>query len=107
MSRTTSRSNSLEVARTIIGIARTSIDIGIMFNRHDWEKIKNEPGLLDDMIASFKARAVESKKIALQLEALRDDTRNFCTVCGSEFVGRTDARYCSPACRQRAYRTRQ
>ena len=30
-----------------------------------------------------------------------------CAVCGSEFHGRADARYCSPACRQKSYRTRQ
>lgn len=26
--------------------------------------------------------------------------------CGTEFHGRTDAQYCSPACRQKAYRER-
>ncbi len=28
-----------------------------------------------------------------------------CTRCTSEFHGRSDAKYCSPACRQQAYRT--
>lgn len=30
-----------------------------------------------------------------------------CDVCGTEFHGRADAAYCSPACRQKAYRRRQ
>lgn len=30
-----------------------------------------------------------------------------CPVCSRPFTGRHDARYCSPACRQRAYRTRR
>jgi hypothetical protein len=29
-----------------------------------------------------------------------------CTECASEFHGRADAKYCSPACRQRAHRDR-
>lgn len=29
-----------------------------------------------------------------------------CAQCGSPVLGRTDRRYCSPACRQRAYRRR-
>jgi hypothetical protein len=29
-----------------------------------------------------------------------------CTVCGGDFYGRTDAAYCSTACRQKAYRAR-
>jgi hypothetical protein len=29
-----------------------------------------------------------------------------CTVCAAQFHGRSDAQYCSPACRQRAYRER-
>lgn len=29
-----------------------------------------------------------------------------CEGCGAEMTGRTDRRYCSPACRQRAYRQR-
>lgn len=29
-----------------------------------------------------------------------------CDVCGNTFAGRADARYCSPKCRQKAYRTR-
>jgi hypothetical protein len=29
-----------------------------------------------------------------------------CAECGSEFHGRSDARYCSPTCRQAAYRQR-
>jgi len=30
-----------------------------------------------------------------------------CVVCGSEFVARAGALYCSSACRQKAYRDRQ
>jgi hypothetical protein len=30
-----------------------------------------------------------------------------CTRCGGPFQGRGDARYCSPACRQHAYRSRE
>lgn len=29
-----------------------------------------------------------------------------CSVCGGDFEGRADARYCSPACRQKASRAR-
>lgn len=29
-----------------------------------------------------------------------------CTICAAEFDGRADAKYCSPACRQRAHRKR-
>ena len=30
-----------------------------------------------------------------------------CTICAGEFDGRADAKYCSPACRQRAHRQRK
>lgn len=30
-----------------------------------------------------------------------------CSVCGGSLAGRADTAYCSPACRQRAYRLRQ
>lgn len=33
--------------------------------------------------------------------------RHDCEQCGGQFLGRADARYCSSACRQRAYRERQ
>lgn len=39
-------------------------------------------------------------------DAVRVPTSHECEGCGDEFEGRTDARYCSSACRQRAYRTR-
>jgi hypothetical protein len=29
-----------------------------------------------------------------------------CVECGTDFAGRADGRYCSAACKQRAYRTR-
>ena len=32
--------------------------------------------------------------------------RQVCWVCGSEFYGRADARYCRNACRQKAHRSR-
>ena len=40
-------------------------------------------------------------------EALRNDVRN-CWACDDAFLAmREDTRYCSPACRQRAYRQRR
>jgi hypothetical protein len=35
------------------------------------------------------------------------EMQHVCTVCGAAFTGRRDARVCSPACRQKAFRTRQ
>lgn len=41
-------------------------------------------------------------------QAARGDLTRHCEVCHEEFTPqRADARYCSPACRQRAYRERQ
>jgi len=33
-------------------------------------------------------------------------TEKLCSECGASFYGRSDARYCSPSCRQKAYRGR-
>lgn len=43
-------------------------------------------------------RVRRSRKKAMELRA--------CTSCGKSFKGRADARFCSPPCRQQAYRQR-
>lgn len=48
--------------------------------------------------------AINAKRKARRIKA-RQARRKPCAICGNEFRGkRKDARYCSPACRQRAHR---
>lgn len=46
------------------------------------------------------------RQAILRRQAPRDRSRE-CDTCGNTFTGRAGAKYCSPACRQKAYRARQ
>jgi hypothetical protein len=51
-----------------------------------------------------RSREASSQRVRARLRA----QQRLCEVCGASFVGtRADARSCSPACRQKAYRQRQ
>lgn len=69
--------------------------------------IQSDPELIDHLIALSAANEAASREDRLQLIAMRDGSKRNCEGCGDSFVAaRSDARYCSSACRQRAYRQR-
>lgn len=59
------------------------------------------------MIAVARERESEQREMRLRLEALQDGSLlPECEHCGSEFTGRSDARFCSTQCRVAAHRAR-
>jgi len=59
-----------------------------------------------ETVESLRERESELRKERLRLEALRDNAGLLpeCERCGVEFVGRSDARFCSTRCRVAAHR---
>jgi hypothetical protein len=47
------------------------------------------------------------RKLRLRLVELDNAEQTTCRTCGGPVFGRADARYCSAACRQKAYRQRR
>lgn len=59
------------------------------------------------LIAQAREREVEQRKYRQRLEALQSgEVLPECEHCGSDFVGRSDARYCSTRCRVAAHRAK-
>lgn len=69
--------------------------------------LRDEPGLLDHLIELSRAIEDNAREDRVRFIAMRDGSTRHCTTCGDPFVAlRSDARYCSPRCRQKAYRQR-
>ncbi|WP_282848349.1 hypothetical protein [Microbacterium oxydans] len=69
--------------------------------------IRDEPGLLDHLIELAQAQEAIARQDRLRFIAMRDGSNRNCETCGEGFVAsRSDARYCSSPCRQKAYRAR-
>lgn len=69
--------------------------------------IRDEPGLLDRLIELAQAQEAIARQDRLRFIAMRDGSNRNCETCGEGFVAsRSDARYCSSPCRQKAYRAR-
>lgn len=69
--------------------------------------IRDEPGLLDHLIQLAQAQEDIAREDRLRFSAMRDGSNRNCETCGQGFVAsRSDARYCSSPCRQKAYRAR-
>lgn len=64
------------------------------------------PAGLAARIEHMRGAEVEARTERLRLEALQAGDDRACPVCGAAIVGRSDRRFCSPACRQRAHRQR-
>lgn len=61
----------------------------------------------EDEIAAARERAADQRKVRLRLEALQSgEVLPECEHCGTDFVGRSDARFCSTQCRVAAHRAR-
>lgn len=62
-----------------------------------------------ETVESLRERESELRKERLRLEALRDNAGLLpeCEHCGAEFVGRSDARFCSTRCRVAAHRAQK
>jgi len=58
--------------------------------------------LRDGMYGTAEERA----EVARRLAAYRPRAPHACIICGTVRIARPEARYCSAACRQRAYRAR-
>lgn len=69
--------------------------------------IRDEPGLLDHLIELAQSQEDIAREDRLRFTAMRDGSNRNCETCGQGFVAsRSDARYCSSPCRQKAYRAR-
>lgn len=78
-----------------------SVTIGALDVGRSWSRLK-EPERIE-VIAQLREAARAYNDLARAGEAVTAT----CATCGNAFVPRrSDARYCSPACRQRAYRER-
>jgi hypothetical protein len=65
-----------------------------------------KPGTLSaDEASQIRERATQLRQVADRLDASRVADRT-CPGCGQPMGGRADRRWCSSACRQRAYRRR-
>lgn len=75
--------------------------------REDYAKHVKPEGR-EDEIAVARERAADQRKVRLRLEALQSgEVLPECEHCGSDFVGRSDARFCSTQCRVAAHRARK
>lgn len=77
------------------------------YMREDYAKHVKPEGR-EDEIAVARERAADQRKVRLRLEALQSgEVLPECEHCGSDFVGRSDARFCSTQCRVAAHRARK
>lgn len=77
-----------------------------MYSPREWDLIARESGWLDRLAEAARSQENYWRGMRLHVEALQADSFSVCETCSEQFTGRKDARYCSPACRQKAYRDR-
>lgn len=83
-----------------------SPDQRIEYEDYNWQWLA-DADLLDHMAQVAATRADSWRQVAIKAAALRDGTTRNCEGCGESFTpARSDAKYCSPACKQKAYRAR-
>lgn len=88
-------------------VLRTLARVEWLFNRVDAEKLACAIGAQSDRLGGLGQYLLDVAEHAKRLHPEREQP---CVVCGRDIrdadVSRPDARYCSAACRQRAYRAR-
>jgi hypothetical protein len=78
---------------------------GGLFTEAEWEKLDRSQ--IDGWITGLRKGEASLRGLRKRLEALRDDApTRLCEYCRQPFAGRSDARFCSVACRVKAYRYR-
>lgn len=79
----------------------------LVYTEMQEEWLRAEPDVLDHLIAMAEENERQERRTRAYLTALRDDLSTTCALCGESLrTTRADATYCSPACRQKAYRLR-
>ncbi len=65
-----------------------------------------DPDRLEEWVTQLREVERDIRRLRLRLAHELNGPGAECDQCGAPVLGRTDRRYCSPACRQRAYRRR-
>lgn len=97
-----------ELVQWAWGHAAGSIgDPALWFTDKEWAWIRAEPGLVEHLEDVMRERESDARRARLYIHGLSTCDGNMCNECGGMIIGRAGARYCSPACRQKAYRARK
>lgn len=100
------RTRSVDELRSTIAAWEIGQDPTYFFTPREWDRMSAEPELLEALAEASRTQEAQWRAMRLHVEALREDAFATCETCSTRFTGRKDARYCSPGCRQKAYRER-
>ena len=78
------------------------VSTGVSFPASDFDRLNRRH--LDGWIVDLAKGEAAVRRLRKRLEALRNESTRACPVCGRPVAGRSDAVYCSSACRVRAHR---